>query len=82
MSEYPQNRTYAVIPVEKVEQYLTGVLGVARYSIDKKFIVWDFAQGDRILDLLGQDPDVGLYTHKAILNLMATSNWKAPEPQQ
>ena len=81
MSEYPQNRIYVVIPVDKVNQYLTGVLEVARYSNDKKFIIWDFAEGDMILERLRINPDIQLFTHAAILHLMATKEWTTPESE-
>lgn len=81
MSGYPQNRIYAIIPTSKIQKYLGDVLDVARKSLDEKFIVWDFAEGDAILSPLRADPDIQLFTHTAILHLMATKEWTTPESE-
>ena len=76
MSNYPKNRTYAIIPVDKAHIFIGNVLDIARKSNDKKFIVWDFPKESKTLNTLLADPDIKLLTHDEALALMATDAWQ------
>ena len=73
---YPKNRTYAIIPAEKVGTLIGNVLDVARKSIDGKFIIWDFQKDSPVLNTLLADPDIKLLTHEEALALMSTDAWQ------
>ena len=79
MENYPENRTYAIIPVEKVGTLIGNVLDIARKSIDKKFIVWDFPKDSLILNTLLSEPNIKLLTHKEAITLMSTNAWAKEE---
>ena len=76
MSNYPKNRTYAIIPVDKITTLIGDVLDVARKSIDGQFIIWDFPKGSLVLNTLLADPEIKLLSHEQALALMATDAWE------
>ena len=82
MADYPQNRVYCVLPLEKVKECVGDVLECARKSVDGKFIVWDFAADDVRLEELRRDSELKFFTHDEILKAMSSAAWVSPDVEE
>ena len=78
MNGQHNNRTYAVIPIEKVPLYVKSPAAQGRLSVDGRFLIWDEAWNPITLAHMKQDQDVKLLTHKQALELMSTEQWRVP----
>lgn len=79
MRNYPKNRTYVIIPIEKTLSCVGSVLEVCRKSLDRKFMVWDYPEKSEVLDKLKKDDKIKLLSHADVLELMATDEWQKKE---
>lgn len=69
------SRAYAVIPIEKVRQYVKSNIEHGRRSLDGNFLVWDEHWDPETLENMNRDPDVKLLRHKQALELTNTEEW-------
>ena len=81
MSNYPKNRIYAIMTIEKAEKFLGDLVSVARKNIAGTELVWDWENTDPIIDDLKNELHVSLYTHDNILSEMKSPAWTSPEEE-
>ena len=75
MSEYPENRVYVIMPIEKAFILFGDVVNYCRKSLDEKFIVWKFEANSEILVSIKDDVDIKFYNYNDIFILMFSDNW-------
>ena len=79
MNEYPQNRAYAIIPIDDVENSIGDVLDIIHKSLNKKFAVWDFDSGnEKILNKLQENKNIKILNHTQAKELMLSKEWANP----
>jgi hypothetical protein len=73
---YPEDRIYAILPIEKITLYITEDTTKGKYSIDKKFLIWDKEWNQETLQNMRNDPDIKVLTHSEAIAEMKKENWK------
>lgn len=71
-------RTYAVIGIEKATSFIKAVSTRSRKSLDKNFIIWDEKWDPVVLEKMKNDLGVKLLTHKQALSLTRGKKWSKP----
>lgn len=74
-----EGRIYAVIPISKVPDYIPVDYSFGRFSLDKKYLVWDQDWDVRVLEKMRQDPQVQVLTYDEALKMMGTEAWSKAE---
>lgn len=75
MEKYPENQMYAISPCGITSSVVGIFPGIARKSLDGKFIVWNYSQKSSTLDKFKKYANVKLLSYSDVVNLMISEKW-------